>query len=266
MREEKIDRMHLTDVFVEPGRRPVDTDVVARLCESILKIGLMTPITVKIVDKYIDPVEGELDKAAVLVSGRHRLEAVRALGHKEIDCFVWDDPNSARMWEIAENLHRSELTVKERADNVAEWIELCDKGISGQVVQKRGRPKGGVSAASRELGIGRKEAERAVKIASITREANEAAREAGLDDNQRALLQIAAAPASQQVATVESISAKAIEQRNKRKRRAPRVVAEEESQHDRDLRMLNEAWDRACISALRVFSREKFESLRDLAA
>jgi ParB-like chromosome segregation protein Spo0J len=208
MREAKIDRMHLTDVFVPDGRRPVNPKVVERLKESITKIGLMTPITVKIVDNYMDPVEGEIEKASVLVAGRHRLEAVRALGHKEIDCFVWEDETSARMWELAENLHRAELTVQQRAEHIAEWIKLSDGEVSGQVVQKPqgGRPEGGISAASRELGIERKEAERAVKIASIVPEAKQAAKEAGLDDNQSKLLQVAAAPKPQQVALVQELA------------------------------------------------------------
>jgi hypothetical protein len=268
MREAKIDRMSLADVFVETGRRPVDPKVVERLKESISKIGLMTPITVKIVDKYIDPVEGEIDKAPVLVSGRHRLEAVRGLGHKEIDCFVWDDPNSARMWEIAENLHRAELTAQERADHIAEWVELVGADKHGQVAQvSGGRGKeGGISAATRELGIERTNVRRSIKIASITPEAKEAAKEAGLDNNQSALLKVASAPPSQQVAAVTGISAKAIELRHKKKRRrrfSSRAV-EEEPQHDRDLRMLRGVCEGACVSAQQAFFQE-FETQRDLA-
>ena len=43
-----------------------------------------------------------------------------------------------------------------------------------------------IDAAGRELGIESTEAKRAVKIASISDEAKDAAREAGLDDNQSA--------------------------------------------------------------------------------
>lgn len=51
---------------------------------------------------------------------------------------------------------------------------------------------GGVRAAVRELpGVTRQEAQRAIKIDGITPEAHEAARQAGLNDNQSALLKIA---------------------------------------------------------------------------
>src|SRR5690606_15785955 len=35
-----------------------------------------------------------------------------------------------RRWEIAENLHRSELTVLQRDEHVAEWIRLTDEAES----------------------------------------------------------------------------------------------------------------------------------------
>ena len=51
------------------------------------------------------------------------------------------------------------------------------------------------------------EAHRAVKIAAITPEATEAAREAGIDDNQSKLLKVAAAPAAEQVAVAHKLAA-----------------------------------------------------------
>ena len=68
-----------------------------------------------------------------------------------------------------------------------------------------GRPQSGVRAAARELGVDRNEARRAVRIASIAPEAREAAREAGLDDNQSVLLRVAAAPREQQVEVVAAL-------------------------------------------------------------
>jgi hypothetical protein len=32
--------------------------------------------------------------------------------------------DEARLWEIAENLHRAELSKVERDENVAEWIKI----------------------------------------------------------------------------------------------------------------------------------------------
>ena len=105
----------------------------------------------------------------------------------------------ARMWEIAENLHRAELTALERNEHIAEWVRLCErrqKEVSAQIAQKPGgRPEGGISAASRELGIDRTEASRAVKVAeNLAPEAKAEARALGLDDNQSALLRAADKP------------------------------------------------------------------------
>ena len=69
---------------------------------------------------------------------------------------------------ISENLHRSDLTALERDEQVARWIELVD-GVSSQLgtKQKTGRPESGINAASRELGVKKSSAHRAVKVASI---------------------------------------------------------------------------------------------------
>jgi hypothetical protein len=91
------------------------------------------------------------------------------------------------MWEISENLDRAELTVQQRHDQIAEWIELNGSKKPAQVepVSKGGRGKvGGVNDAVRELGVERNEARRAVKIAAIEPKAKAAAKVAGLDMGQ----------------------------------------------------------------------------------
>jgi hypothetical protein len=84
------------------------------------------------------------------------------------------------LWEIAENLHRAELSVQERADHIAEWVRLTEEKLKEQPAQvaphrKAGQQPGGINAAVRELGIERTEAQRAVKIAGIKPEAKAAA-------------------------------------------------------------------------------------------
>jgi hypothetical protein len=117
-----------------------------------------------------------------------------------------------RQGRECENLHRAELTVLERATHTAEWIRLTEeRGLAkaelalpapkpAQVAQVSDKPKGGrgkkdgLSAATRELGIERTEAQRSIKIDAIAPEAKQAATDAGLADNQSALLKIAAEP------------------------------------------------------------------------
>ena len=161
-----------------------------------------------------------------LVAGRHRLAAAKQLKWEGIDAIVLEGlaDVDAKRAEIAENLYRAELTAAERAEHIAEWVRLTEaKAVSGQVVQKlssrgragEGRPESGISKAARELPVSgstpeakRKTVERALKIANdTTPEAKEAARTAGLADNQSALLKIADAPAEAQVATVAEVVA-----------------------------------------------------------
>lgn len=81
------------------------------LAASIAEIGLLHPITIT--------------ESGVLVSGRHRLEAVRALGWEKIPAFVVaDDPILNRIHEIDENLKRLDLAELERAAHYAERERL----------------------------------------------------------------------------------------------------------------------------------------------
>lgn len=207
-------------------RRAVNEDKVVALAESIKDIGLRTPITVRFVDGWIDPDGAVVDGQPVLVAGAHRLAAVKSLGWDHIDCYVFEDDSEidARLWEIAENLCRAELTKLEESEQIAEWIRLTEQKqaalIASQAEPKEktesnpkgaGRQEGGISAATRELKAGgkdvsRRKAERAITISeSITPEAKEAAVEAGLDDNQSALLRVA--QAEDQVEEVKKIVA-----------------------------------------------------------
>src|SRR6516165_7906104 len=113
------------DIVVGDRLRALDRESVERLTESISKIGLKTPISVR-----------SREQGWTLVSGRHRLEACIALGMDEIPVVTETGLElEARLWEIAENLHRAELTALERAEHISLWIRL--RGERGE-----GRPCG----------------------------------------------------------------------------------------------------------------------------
>ena len=125
-------------------------------------------------------------------------------------CAVFDgDERDARLWEISENLHRAELTVLERSEHVAEWVRITDEKASGATcATKPGHGQGsvgGIRAATRELGIDRTAAQRAVKIDGLSTKAKQAARDAGLGDNQSALLSVAATPPEEQTRRIAEI-------------------------------------------------------------
>lgn len=111
-----ITKLKLTDITVKERLRGVDSEKVERLKESILRSGLIHPITVS---------------GGVLVAGLHRLTAFKELGLEEIDCHIIDDDELLKKEiEIDENLYRNELTVLEKGKmeamkkrNEDEWMK-----------------------------------------------------------------------------------------------------------------------------------------------
>lgn len=177
----------LDEIVVPEGRREVDPAVVKRLADSIEAVGLRHPVTVR-----------RKGEGYVLVAGRHRIEACRKLGREHIPAIICSMTNAeARMWEIAENLHRAELTKLERAEQIEEWRELVSQFATPSQPAERG-----VRKTAEALGVSTREVERAEKIASITPEAKEAAQEAGFADHQSKLLEVAKQAPEQQLAKV----------------------------------------------------------------
>jgi ParB-like chromosome segregation protein Spo0J len=227
---DKGEKIPPNDVTIPDRLRRMDEQRVLDLMESFTTMGQMTPIQLRIIGDGED---------VILVAGRHRLEAARRLEWPYINMnFVYGTEDEFRLWEIAENLHRSELDTLERSEHIAEWIRLtekekkpidADKAVLGQVAPKlsargrkgEGRPKSGAREAIRKLGIEHRDARRAIKIDAISPEAKQAAREAGLRKNQSALLKVAAAPKEEQVTVVERI----------RVEKAERAEAKQEPEH-----------------------------------
>ena len=107
------------------------------------------------------------DERYVLVTGAHRLAAARLLGWEQIECFKVDcDELDAELWEIAENLHRAELTALQRDEQVARWIELADKKqkVSSQLAKK---PQGGRPKEASQLLLARSESTRTMPTAPL---------------------------------------------------------------------------------------------------
>jgi ParB-like chromosome segregation protein Spo0J len=130
-------------IFVGERHRALDDEAVSRLQASIAEIGLKHPICIRIVDEM--EIDGELVAGVpVLVTGRHRLEAVRRLKWARVDCVeIADDALQAEMWEIAENLHRCDLTKEQRDEHIRRYAELLESQratilVQNEPVSKRG--------------------------------------------------------------------------------------------------------------------------------
>ena len=205
----------LDEIYVPGDRRALQPDKVADLAQSMKVLGLLSPIAVRWVRREVTLPNALTVKGAYhLVYGLHRLTAARQLGWTEIPCQILfsstatiDTPDAPKMQgndrqalmvEIAENLHRAELTALERSEHIAAWIKLIEENpqgsgeaeeISGELDRRgSGRPKGGRSAAAREIGISEADARRSERIAALPEKAKAEAKALGLDDNQVALL------------------------------------------------------------------------------
>lgn len=236
-----VEPIRLADIFIVGKRRDLRPEAVDALATSIETLGLRHPISIRYVDYLNHPTEGELHGAYVLVAGRHRLAAYEKLGRERIECVVvkWGE-DEARLWEIAENLHRADLTRLERDEQIAEWIAIKESAIFATCENSKTGPKGAVNKAAEELpGVNKDAAYRAVKVASISEQARQAAVDAHLDNNQSALLKIARAPVAEQVAVVREIAeAKALRTEQDIKNRAAQEIAELLAAH-----IPGDAWD-----------------------
>jgi ParB-like chromosome segregation protein Spo0J len=262
----KVESFPIDDIQIPDRFRAFDPSRAAALAESVKLLGVRTPISIRIEPEMILDGEAVID-VPILVAGRHRLEAAKIVGMKDIDVIILhgSTEDECRLWEIAESLHRAELSVQERADHVAEWIRLTDSKLQlGQDVpieSKRSdgrghRHEGGIAAASLELGINEKEAQRSIKIASISEEAKQAADEAGLD-TQKARLAIASQPLEKQLEKVADLKRErdAAESR-RRNQQTDRTIALTESEAYAQLRKLMNAWNEACPEARGLFLDE----------
>lgn len=120
-----VENIPVDDVFIVGERRDADAAAVGTLAESIKRLGLQTPITVRVDDNIPDPETGEIMGAYALIAGRHRLEAYRKLGFDRIPAVVRDCTEvEAELWEIAENLHRVDLTKDERDRQIRRYAVL----------------------------------------------------------------------------------------------------------------------------------------------
>jgi hypothetical protein len=166
-------------------------------------------------------------------------------GVSPVDGQANGDESDARMAKIEEILGHAAMHLLEKCALVAEWVRYAEAklSVSGHFVQKPGggRPEGGVARAARELpipgksiGARRKFIERALKISGIWPEAKVAARAAGLDDNQSALLAIASEHSqAAQLAKVQEIATRKAMPRRKSGPPEEREGAQKTEESDR---------------------------------
>lgn len=121
LRTVELSKIHLRDDVV---RRAISNEAVNELVESIKINGLITPIRVRPISKYLSGVRTD---AWELIAGQHRVEAAKRLGWVDIDANTEDmDDTTAEMAMIDENLRRKECTAAELSYQTARRKELYE--------------------------------------------------------------------------------------------------------------------------------------------
>ena len=106
-------KVAISEIKINPGRRPANLDGINELARSISEVGLLNPITI--------------DQEHILVAGLHRLEAAKMLGWTEIECNVCTlDALQTELAEIDENVVRTELSVIEYGELLERRKEIYE--------------------------------------------------------------------------------------------------------------------------------------------
>lgn len=155
-------------VHVGPRLRKVKKDSAFKeLMASMEAEGQEVPIIVRM--EWPDTTDDDWQPRPLLVAGARRLEAAKELGWDNIECIVhinMSDAEAERV-EIIENLHRQELTTKERSDQARRLIELWsteENPDNGRVSSTGGRGKKGLASKVAEAsGLSYRQSRRLVK-------------------------------------------------------------------------------------------------------
>lgn len=175
----------------------LDKHVVAGLKDSIARLGLINPITVR-----RHPSWGP--KTYDILAGHHRVQAMAENGSTTISAIITStrEKRSSSLTS-SENLHRKHLSVLARSLLLADYIaaEATVLGVRNAKrlsTRERNKIAKRIMPASKSSGSLRKAISRGIAISRLSPKARHAAVELQLENNQRALLAAAKEPADQQ--------------------------------------------------------------------
>lgn len=193
----------ISTITIRPGRRKLDPDWVRTIADSFAAEGQHTDIEVV-----------GTEEASTLVFGGHRLAAAQMLGWVRIKAEIRTaaeiaDEAQRKLREISENLMRRELSVLDRAVDIAAWREIYE--ATHLLNTKGGRPRkvdpeetsdkfvtSFSEAAQKALGIERRALYRTLKVATIAAQVRDQISLHPVADNQSELLALAAEPVVRQ--------------------------------------------------------------------
>ncbi|WP_435656081.1 ParB N-terminal domain-containing protein [Brucella pituitosa] len=197
----------LKDIFIGERARPVDEDHALAIAASMTDRGLINPITVR-----STPAANGGKTPYTLVAGGHRHRAAELNQWEEIDVIVVSaDAAEAQLMEISENLYRNELSKLDRAIFVMKFREIYEEKFGK--IQRGGNQKAKGNDCPLIFAPGRKLSERVQEhlgfgertykyVTTIGKKLHPALRQAvrgtDIENDQKALLKLAAMPETQQ--------------------------------------------------------------------
>lgn len=107
-------------------RKSFRDESLLRLADSILRYGILQPLTVRPADELPEEMKGkEIPLVYELIAGERRLRAAKLAGLTEVPCMVIeaDDRRSAEL-AVMENLQREDLGIFEQASAIASLIDI----------------------------------------------------------------------------------------------------------------------------------------------
>ncbi|WP_164890690.1 ParB N-terminal domain-containing protein [Mesorhizobium sp. M7A.F.Ca.US.002.01.1.1] len=262
-------KIKIAEIRVPANRRRLDPAWVATIMADIHSgNGHMVPI--EVVPEKTEGYEYRL------IFGGHRLAAVAGLGLDEIEAFVKDPKHVAtetqiRKREIAENLIRRQLSVLDRAKDIADWRDIYDaEHGTGKTGRKKSREiveddelsaKFALNfseAAQAVLGISRRSVFHALKIATIPEPIRQDISLHAVANSQTDLLQLAAETPERQVAIARLLTMAAAD--------APQTVSEAIAVIDRTSKPATaQKWEKVAseFSKLKESEQDRFFTLHE---
>jgi ParB family chromosome partitioning protein len=137
-----IDDINISDIFQSLNLLRNDSNSVLELADSISKIGLLSPILVRITE------DGKFE----VVAGNRRYKACKSLGWKKIPCHIVElDDRTAFEASIIENVQRHTLNIIEEGYAFRKYVNEFGWGAASELARNLSKSSSYVSKRMRLL-------------------------------------------------------------------------------------------------------------------
>lgn len=131
-----IEDLNISDIFQSLNLLRKGSDKILELADSINKIGLLSPILVRITDS------GKFE----IIAGNRRFRACKSLGWKKIPCYIVElDDRSAFEASIIENIQRNTLNIIEEGLAFRKYVNEFGWGAATELAHKLSKSSSYVS-------------------------------------------------------------------------------------------------------------------------